>query len=109
MFKEKLPTGIEIIYNVELNNLILIAIPKTQYHILGEKKHNGNWNIGIINRLGCYKRKIGEDILESDFTVLINLILNNQNQESYKFKITINQLKEKYKLLLTQIKLRHEC
>lgn len=101
--KEKLPTGVELMYRTELRNQILVEIPKSNFHLLGTKNKKGNWDVGIINRVGCYKRKVAEDIEEITFKVLINHILSDENQENFKFKLTINKLKDYYKLLLTQI------
>ncbi len=101
--KEKLPTGVELMFRAELENQILVQIPQSGFHLLGIRNKKGSWDIGIINRVGCYKRKIAEDIDERTFASLISHTLMGDEQESFKFKLTINKLKDHYKLLLTQI------
>lgn len=102
-YKAKIPTGVELMYRTELRNQLLVEIPKSSFHLLGIKNEKGNWDVGILNRVGCYKRKIAEDIKERDFAFLIVNVLKGEGQENFKFKLTINKLKDYYKLLLTQI------
>lgn len=100
--KEKLPTGVEIIYNTQLKNMLLVEIPRSKFHILGVKQLNNNWNIGIIDKLGSYKRKIEDNITERTFKTLINTIINEEKEINFKSPPTINKLKDYYKSLLKQ-------
>lgn len=104
---QKIPTGVEIIYRTGLENQILIEIPKTNFHLLGTKRENGNFDVGILNQLGCYKRKIAENIKERDFAILITNTLKGKNQENFKSTPTINRLKNHYKSLLKQLEYKH--
>ena len=106
MFKQKIPTGIEIIYNTELDNNLLTTIPGTKYHLLGTKRENKNWDLSIINRIGCYKRKIKENVKEKEFKCLISMILAHPEQQDFKGLLSINKIKENYKLLLMQFETR---
>lgn len=80
-YKEKLPTGVEIIYDTELKNLLLIEIPKSKFYILGTKQPNNNWNVGIIDKLGSYKRKIEDNVTERSFKTLINTIISEEETD----------------------------
>jgi len=103
MFNQGIPTGIEIRTDPELKNMVLIPIPKTNFHLMGIRRSNGKWNITIMDRMLCCKSKIANEAEEKDFMFLIQKVLSNPEQMEFK-TLTFKVLRNHYKSLIMQFK-----
>jgi len=98
-----IPTNVEIILNEELEDKILIPIPRTKFAILGQLTKEKKWNIAIISKIGSVKKYIGKEISDEKFNVLIQKTLAFGELRRFKDeKRKIAEVINYYKSLLKQ-------
>lgn len=99
-------TNVELLYNEDLKNKILVKIGGTKYHMLCTYvKKTDLWNAHIIEMVSSKRKIIAQQINEADLAKLINHTLNSPIR-SYKHLDNIKEFAEELRNILIKITIK---
>lgn len=94
-----IPESVRIIHEEDLDNQIIVDIPKTRLTLHGLRSKDNHWDVSILNRDKCSKRVLEKDMPEKVFAYLICKTLSHTEQDNFKNKKNLKQILEHYKSL----------
>ena len=100
MPKIAIPTNVEIMFKENLEDKLLVQIPRTQFHILGEVIKKNEWKVSLVNLMSSSRRIIGDKITDLDLSLIIARVLSHKEQENFKRSLTMKELLTTYKQLI---------
>lgn len=98
MIDAKQLTNVEIIYREDLKNKLLVAIPKTPYHILfSYTKKNNKWRATLVQIMTNKRKTIAEKLNDNGVAELTTFILTHGMPQMKRntFKAFTEYLKRK--------------
>jgi superfamily I DNA and/or RNA helicase len=96
-------TNVEIIYNTNLKNKLLIQIPHTQFHILCTyKKKSAAWDVYVLELTSTKRKKIGSNISKESVAMVVEQTIKDGKNKAFKNKNNIGKLSEEIKYKIEQ-------
>ena len=97
----------EILFNEELDNQILVQIPRSNFFLLGEKMKDNSYDVSVVNKIKFSKRSIQRNVSQRSFAKLVAKTLAHPEQEMFKHKRTLTDHRDYYKSLLKEFGQSH--
>jgi len=102
-------TNVEILYNSNLKNKILIQIPKTNFHILCSYiKKNNAWNIHIVELISTKRKQIASKVSKKTVSETVERVLKEGMNNSFKNKRNFKQISEEIKTKIQKIQQKND-
>ena len=100
--KIDLTTNVEILYNSDLKNKILVQIPQTKYHVLCTyKKSKRLWNIHVLELLSAKRKIVCENVTPEVITEMVHNILSKKITVTLKKNKKIKEVAQLLKQITT--------
>lgn len=86
-------TNVEIIYNEDLKNKLLIKIPHTKYHLLATyKKSTQKWSILALELTSTKRKLVAKEVMGRIMDDLVHNIIKQKNNINFKNKTNIKEI-----------------